>query len=66
MEILNLFGTEIEIKHKINDFDNLDFIGFIDLVIQTDDLKYHIIDFKTCRLAAGMLEEKLVSKQHIS
>jgi len=34
--------------HEIIDDQNKKYKGFIDLVIKTDDGKYHIIDWKTC------------------
>ena len=47
---------------KINDFslDNLLFKGYIDLVIKTEDGKYHVIDWKTC--SWGWDREKKNSK----
>jgi len=39
----NLFEPIVEFEK-----DDYDFKGFIDLVIQTPDGKYHIIDWKTC------------------
>jgi hypothetical protein len=42
-----LFGVEEKLYEPIVDSD-YEFKGFIDLVIQTKDNKYHIIDWKTC------------------
>ena len=41
-----LISVEEELYVPINEERN--FKGFIDLVVQTDDGKYHIIDWKTC------------------
>ena len=44
-----IFSIEELIFEKIDYFDtDFKFKGFIDLVIKTDDGKYHIIDWKTC------------------
>ncbi len=43
-----VISTEEQLKEKIEFFESFDFKGFIDLVIQTEDGKYHIIDWKTC------------------
>lgn len=42
-----LYGVEEKLYEKIADSD-YDFKGYIDLIIQTKDKKYHIIDWKTC------------------
>lgn len=55
-EIKNYFGdfkvisVEEEILEPITEFNSYEkkFKGFIDMVIQTPDDKYHIIDWKTC------------------
>lgn len=43
-------STEERLMHPIDEFEDADysFKGFIDLVLKTDDGKYHIIDWKTC------------------
>ena len=43
-------GGKALLFENIKDFDDekYNFKGFIDLVLQTDDGKYHIIDWKTC------------------
>ncbi|MDB2489846.1 PD-(D/E)XK nuclease family protein [Candidatus Pelagibacter bacterium] len=43
-------ATEEQLFEPIKEFtaDNCDFKGFIDLVLQSPDGKYHIIDWKTC------------------
>jgi ATP-dependent exoDNAse (exonuclease V) beta subunit len=43
-------SVEEEILEPINEFNSYgrSFKGFIDMVIKTDDDKYHIIDWKTC------------------
>jgi hypothetical protein len=41
-------SSEQEIMHPLENQENYDFHGFIDLVIRTRDGKYHIIDWKTC------------------
>ena len=43
-----IISTEERLQEKISFFNSFDFKGFIDLVIQTEDGKYHIIDWKTC------------------
>tara|TARA_Y100000114_G_C11760886_1_gene329635 strand:- start:2812 stop:3579 length:768 start_codon:yes stop_codon:yes gene_type:complete len=45
-----VFSVEEKLYEKILNFslDNLVFKGYIDLVIKTNDGKYHIIDWKTC------------------
>ena len=45
-----VISVEEEILEPINEFDSYGkkFKGFIDMVIKTDDDKYHIIDWKTC------------------
>jgi ATP-dependent exoDNAse (exonuclease V) beta subunit len=55
-EIKNYFGdfkvvsVEEELLEPITEFDSKgrSFKGFIDLIIQTPDGKYHVIDWKTC------------------
>ena len=41
-------STEEDIYESIENFEDYNFKGFIDLVIKTPDGKYHIIDWKTC------------------
>ena len=41
-------STEEDIYESIENFEDYNFKGFIDLVIKTDDGKVHIIDWKTC------------------
>ena len=41
-------STEEDIYESIENFENYNFKGFIDLVIKTEDGKVHIIDWKTC------------------
>lgn len=41
-------ASEQEIRHPIENFVNYEFHGFIDLIIQTKDGKYHIVDWKSC------------------
>ena len=45
-----VYATEEQLFEPIKEFtaDNCDFKGFIDLVLQSPDGKYHIIDWKTC------------------
>ena len=45
-----VFSSEEDLYEPIVEFEkeDYDFKGFIDLVIQTEDGKYHIIDWKTC------------------
>ena len=45
-----VISVEEEILEPITEFDSYDtnFKGFIDMVIQTKDERYHIIDWKTC------------------
>mgnify|MGYP001445380821 CR=1 FL=1 len=44
-----VISVEEPIYESIIDFDtDYNFKGFIDLVIQTDDEKYHVIDWKSC------------------
>ena len=46
----SVISVEEEILEPINEFNSFgtSFKGFIDMVIQTSDNKYHIIDWKTC------------------
>ena len=55
-------AVETEIQEPITDYDNADFEfkGVIDLVIQTEDGKYHVIDWKTC--SWGWKAEKKTDK----
>ena len=55
-------SVEEKLYEKIMNFslDNLVFKGYIDLVIKTDDGKYHVIDWKTC--SWGWDREKRNSK----
>lgn len=41
-------STEEKLYESIDEVEDYLFKGFIDLVIKTDDGKYHIIDWKTC------------------
>ena len=45
-----VFSVEEKLFEKINDFslDKYNFKGYIDLVIKTEDGKYHVIDWKSC------------------
>ena len=44
-----VISAEEEIYEKIKEFDHdYDYKGFLDLVIKTEDGKYHIIDWKSC------------------
>lgn len=44
-----VISVEESIYESITDFDtDYNFKGFIDLIIQTDDEKYHVIDWKSC------------------
>ena len=45
-----VFSVEEQLFEPIHDFDKeaIKLKGFIDLVIKTDDGKYHVIDWKTC------------------
>ena len=45
-----VFSVEEKLMLPIKDVDDLEcnFKGYIDLVLKTDDGKYHIIDWKTC------------------
>ena len=42
-----VFSAEEELYEPLNETD-LKFKGYIDLVIKTEDDKYHVIDWKTC------------------
>jgi|TARA_R100000008_G_scaffold86882_1_gene82399 hypothetical protein len=42
-----LISVEEKLFEPIKDYD-FDFKGYVDLVLKTDDGKYHIIDWKTC------------------
>jgi len=39
--------AEQEVRQTVDGFPNFDFHGYIDLIIQTEDGKYHIIDWKS-------------------
>ena len=45
-----IFQAEEQLFERIVEFPNkeYDFKGFVDLILQTEDGKYHIIDWKTC------------------
>lgn len=43
-----LVSCEQEIRHPVDGFPTFDFHGYIDLILQTTDGKYHIIDWKSC------------------
>ncbi len=57
-----VFSVEEKLYEKINDLslDKSTFKGYIDLVIKTNDGKYHVIDWKTC--SWGWDREKRNSK----
>lgn len=57
-----LIQTEYELRQPIQDLSSLDFYGFIDLVLKTEDGKYHIIDWKTCSWGWDM--KKRTSKEY--
>ena len=60
-------SVEEKLFEKIFDFslDNYQFKGYIDLVIKTNDGKYHIIDWKTCSWGwdARKRSDKLITYQ---
>lgn len=71
-ELTKYFGNykvvsvEEPIYEPITDFEtNYKFKGFIDLVVKTDDGKYHIIDWKTCSWGWDMKKrsDKLITYQ---
>lgn len=41
-------ASEQELRHPIENTVNYEFYGFIDLILQTEDGRYHIIDWKSC------------------
>ena len=43
-----LVAAEQELTSELEVSKNFKFIGYVDLIIQTEDGKYHIIDYKTC------------------
>jgi len=45
-----IVSTEEKLLEPIEDFEDgdFDFKGFVDLVLKTEDGKYHVIDWKTC------------------
>jgi len=43
-----LISIEERLFESIPDYENYNFKGFVDLVIQTPDQIYHVIDWKTC------------------
>ncbi|MDA7494531.1 PD-(D/E)XK nuclease family protein [bacterium] len=43
-----VFSVEERLYEDIPEIDGCKFKGFIDLVLKTDDGKYHVIDWKTC------------------
>ena len=45
--------TEEKLYEPMNKFDDYLFKGFVDLVLKTEDGKYHIIDWKTCSWGWG-------------
>jgi len=49
-ENFEIISTEEALYEPIKDFveNEYDFKGYIDLVVKTDDGKYHVIDWKTC------------------
>jgi hypothetical protein len=57
-----LFKTEYELRQRVIKHEDWDFYGFIDLILKTDDGKYHIIDWKTC--SWGWDTKKRTSKEY--
>ena len=43
-----LISVEEKLYEPIKEYNDYNFKGYIDLVVKTDDGKYHIIDWKTC------------------
>lgn len=71
-ELANYFGNyevvsvEEPIYQPITDFDtDMNFKGFIDLIVKTEDGKHHIIDWKTCSWGWDMKKksDKLITYQ---
>jgi len=61
-----VISVEEPIYEPITDFEtDYDFKGFIDLIIQTDDGKHHVIDWKTCSWGWDMKKksDKLITYQ---
>lgn len=57
-----VYEAEYELRQPIDNHTNMDFYGFVDLIIKTSDGKYHIIDWKTCSWGWDM--EKRTSKEY--
>jgi hypothetical protein len=57
-----LFSAEYEIRQPVEEHPDYDFYGFVDLIIKTNDEKYHIIDWKTCSWGWDM--QKRTSKEY--
>jgi len=64
---LEIYSTEERLFEPIKDFvkNEYDFKGYIDLVVKTEDGKYHIIDWKTCSWGwdARKKSEKMITYQ---
>ena len=57
-----LFSAEYELRQPVENHNNYDFYGFVDLILKTEDGKYHIIDWKTCSWGWDM--QKRTSKEY--
>ena len=57
-----LFSAEYELRQPVEQHNNFDFYGFVDLIVKTNDGKYHIIDWKTCSWGWDM--QKRTSKEY--
>jgi RecB family exonuclease len=57
-----LFSAEYELRQPVDKHLNFDFYGFVDLIVKTEDDKYHIIDWKTCSWGWDM--KKRTSKEY--
>jgi hypothetical protein len=44
----DLVDTEHKLYEAIENFEDYNFKGYVDAIVQTEDGKYHIIDWKTC------------------
>lgn len=66
---VKVYSVEEDLMIDIDDFDNINqdykFKGFVDLVLQTSDGKYHILDWKTCSWGwnAEKRSDKIVNYQ---
>ena len=58
----DLYHTEYELRQRIDNHEQMDFYGFVDLILKTSDGKYHIIDWKTC--SWGWDTKKKASKEY--